>query len=270
MATNDSFKNFLVGLAGKARGVWKEAAAAVGVATSAHAFLSKTAVVGDSYKSTLSSIQENPVNATGPLLIIISVGLFIIAGLYFYFRFLRSELPGTVITRLELLMMMAPDLRPELTLVTAEQWPIVRGIDTLDEVETVKPGDKLVFRLTPRREGYAYLLHINEVTGRIKVMWPNTRDSDNAVRSKEPLTVPRKGPDYIKVSTGDAGLETFFLVECGTRLEDAMPDNLRVLPKNLAELTNEQAEALMGVLETQCRTADYRPGITVKEVRSAA
>tara|TARA_B110001452_G_scaffold260209_1_gene257466 strand:+ start:100 stop:909 length:810 start_codon:yes stop_codon:yes gene_type:complete len=268
MVTNDGFKKFLSGLGVKAKGAWKEAAAVVSVATGAHAMLSKTPVVRDSYNSMMASVKENPVNATGPILIIISFGLFLIAALYFYYCVRVQH--STVLSRLELLMTMTPHLSPELTLVTADQWPVERGLDLLDEVETVRPRDKLVFRLTPKRAGYAYLLHINELSGRIKVIWPNKRDRNNDIRPREPLTVPQKGPDYIKVSSSDAGLETFFLVESSTRLEDAMPGDLRVLPNNLGELTDKQADALMGVLETQCRAADDRPGIAVKEVRSVA
>lgn len=261
----ESFPEFLSRKAGEIRGLWKEIAAASASATGVHTFLTKYG--GDAYTSMLTKD-----NAPLVLVGVIAVVLLVVAGLYIYHDYFTAAPPDTALTRLanltsEPMSEAAPDLR----LVTAEQWPVVRGdIETLDEMETVKPGDKLVFALTPKREGYAYLLHVNEVTGRIKVMWPNKRDRDNAVRPKESLTVPQKGPDYIKVATGDAGLETFFLIECSAKLEDAMPPQLTPLPENLGDLSDEQAKALLNVLEVRCRAAADRPGIAKLEVRSVA
>ena len=271
MPNNDSFPKFIGRLAVMVRGIWKEGAAACTAVVGANTFLSKNDYVSGAYNSMITYTRD-PINTPWVLVGIIAVGSVLFAVLYcFYYlsTYFKATRPDM---RLRLFRLETPsEAAPDLRLVTADQWPVVRGnVATLDEPETVKPGDKLVFAVTPTLEGHAYLLHVNEVTGRIKVMWPNKRDRDNAVRPKEPFTVPQKGPDYIKVATGDVGLETFFLVECSTRLEASMPQEHAALPNNLADLSDEQATALLGVLEARCRAARDRPGITMLEVRSVA
>jgi len=151
-----------------------------------------------SWSPAYAKIIENPAGHPNDVLVLVLMllltGTSTYAVLWYWYTSSRASKPLLVDRLAVVARDTAADCKPDLKLaVTIGQG--VRGIKSLaPQPRAVRPGDTLIFELTPTgpKAAWLYLLHVNEKTGNLKVIFPNVNDSANAVGPEAQNTIKVK------------------------------------------------------------------------------
>ena len=123
----------------------------------------------------------------------------------------------------------------------------------------VKKGDSLVLTVTTKQPGFAYVLHVHETNGEVRVLFPNKKEKENKLAKigdgSENWGIKVGGPGYLKIGDDEAGNENLFAFAMSKPLDDMKEK----LPDNLAPLTKAQKDELMS------RLGALRGGITFED-----